>query len=88
MSNGPNIEALLVDEQLADMVWELWDQGVLTEEAAVEVRFTIPKQKNSFHDEPDGTGTLESKFRKIPPIATHSATQLKRGHARLGITPL
>ncbi len=23
------IEALLVDEELADLVWELWDRGVI-----------------------------------------------------------
>ena len=28
------IEALLVDEELADMVWELWDQGVISEKLA------------------------------------------------------
>lgn len=25
------IEALLVDESLADQVWELWDAGVITD---------------------------------------------------------
>ena len=28
------IEALLVDEELADDVWELWDAGVLTNDLA------------------------------------------------------
>ena len=28
------IEALLVDEELADMVWELWDQGEINDEIA------------------------------------------------------
>ena len=28
------IEALLVDEGLADMVWDAWDAGVITDEAA------------------------------------------------------
>ena len=28
------IEALLVDEDLADQVWELWDAGVISEELA------------------------------------------------------
>ena len=26
------IEALLVDEYLADLVWELWDRGVIDDE--------------------------------------------------------
>ncbi len=29
------IKALLVDEELADMVWEAWDAGVITDELAV-----------------------------------------------------
>ncbi len=28
------IEALLVDEDLADQVWELWDAGVIGDELA------------------------------------------------------
>ena len=28
------IEALLVDENLADQVWVLWDAGVITDELA------------------------------------------------------
>ena len=28
------IEALLVDESLADQVWELWNAGVITDEVA------------------------------------------------------
>ena len=28
------IEALLVDEDLADQVWELWDAGIVTDELA------------------------------------------------------
>jgi hypothetical protein len=28
------IEALLVDEDLADQVWELWDRGVIDDELA------------------------------------------------------
>ncbi len=28
------IEALLVDEDLADPVWELWNAGVITDEPA------------------------------------------------------
>jgi hypothetical protein len=38
MFTDPYIEALLVDEELADMVWELWDRGVLLG-AASEVHF-------------------------------------------------
>ena len=29
------IEALLVDEELADMVWEAWDSGIIKDELAV-----------------------------------------------------
>ena len=28
------LEALLVDEELADMVWELWNQRVIADEVA------------------------------------------------------
>ena len=28
------IEALLIDEELADLVWELWNVGAITEDAA------------------------------------------------------
>ena len=28
------IEGLLVDEELADQVWELWDAGVITDDLA------------------------------------------------------
>jgi len=30
----PYIEALLVDEELADLVWEAWDAGKVDDEAA------------------------------------------------------
>ena len=29
------IEALLVNEELADLVWEAWDQGEINDEAAL-----------------------------------------------------
>jgi len=29
------IQALLVDEELADLVWEAWDVGEITDELAV-----------------------------------------------------
>ena len=28
------IEALLIDEELADLVWEAWDAGLISEELA------------------------------------------------------
>jgi hypothetical protein len=28
------VEALLIDEELADQVWELWNAGVITDEMA------------------------------------------------------
>ncbi len=28
------IEALLVNEELADLVWELWDSGIITDDLA------------------------------------------------------
>ena len=31
------VEALLVDEYLADQVWELWNAGVITDDLAVLV---------------------------------------------------
>ena len=31
------VEALLVDEELADQVWEAWDKGVITDEVAAWV---------------------------------------------------
>jgi len=30
------IEALLVDEELADQVWELWDTGVVVDDLAAQ----------------------------------------------------
>jgi hypothetical protein len=41
MFTNPYIEALLFDEELADMVWELWDRGVISEEVAVSAWFVI-----------------------------------------------
>ena len=29
------IQALLVDEELADLVWEVWNAGVITDDLAV-----------------------------------------------------
>ncbi len=29
------VEALLVDEELADLVWEAWDVGIITDDRAV-----------------------------------------------------
>ncbi len=34
MLTATYIEALLVDEELADQVWELWDAGKIDDEAA------------------------------------------------------
>jgi hypothetical protein len=34
MLTDPYIEALLVDEELADMVWEFWDRGVISDQVA------------------------------------------------------
>jgi len=34
MLTGLDIDALLVDENLADQVWELWDAGVITDDSA------------------------------------------------------
>ena len=34
MPTDAYIEALLVDEDLADQVWELWDRGVIGDELA------------------------------------------------------
>ena len=31
------IEALLIDEDLADQVWELWDTGIITDDLAAIV---------------------------------------------------
>jgi hypothetical protein len=38
------IEALLVDEDLADQVWELWNAGVITGELAVWARWLVSKR--------------------------------------------
>lgn len=35
------IEALLVDEDLADQVWELWNAGVMTDDLATHCWATI-----------------------------------------------
>ena len=35
------IEALLVDEDLADQVWELWDRGVISDELVSLARMLI-----------------------------------------------
>lgn len=35
------IEALLVDEDLADRVWELWDRGVFDDELAAIAWFWL-----------------------------------------------
>jgi len=35
------IEALLVDEDLADQVWELWDAGVITDGLAVSAWWMV-----------------------------------------------
>ena len=35
------IEALLVDEELADQVWEAWDKGEISDFWAARMRLTI-----------------------------------------------
>jgi hypothetical protein len=35
------VEALLVDEELADLVWKAWDAGVISDEIAADVWSTI-----------------------------------------------
>jgi hypothetical protein len=41
MFTDPYIEALLVDGELAHMVLELWDRGVISDEIAVAAGFVI-----------------------------------------------
>ena len=38
------IEALLADEYLADLVWELWNAGVITDEIATWALFLLATQ--------------------------------------------
>ncbi len=38
------IEALLVDEELADQVWEAWDKGEIDDQAAAWAWLTIADQ--------------------------------------------
>ena len=38
------IEALLVDEELADLVWELWNRGVIDDDVACVAWATIWRQ--------------------------------------------
>jgi hypothetical protein len=35
------IEALLVDEELADMVWEAWDAELISDEVAASARWIM-----------------------------------------------
>lgn len=35
MFAGPYVEALLLDPDLADSVWELWDAGIIADDLAV-----------------------------------------------------
>ena len=41
MFSDPYIEALLVDEELADQVWEAWDTGLIPEQEAAWAWFLI-----------------------------------------------
>ncbi len=41
MPTDAYVEALLVDEELADQVWSLWDADVVTEEVAAWAWFLI-----------------------------------------------
>ena len=43
------IEALLVDEELADQVWELWDVGVISEELAVIAWLLLASRTAALH---------------------------------------
>lgn len=36
------IEALLVDEEMADQVWEAWDAGLISDELAAITWWTLP----------------------------------------------
>ncbi len=47
-----HIEALLVDENLADQVWELWDAGVITDGVAA-VQFVTNPEPDFVGREPD-----------------------------------
>jgi hypothetical protein len=41
MSTEAYIEALLVDPEMADQVWELWIAGVITDELAAWAWFIV-----------------------------------------------
>jgi len=56
------LESLLVDEDLADEVWELWDAGIIPDdlaEIAWIVTTSMPQQKGVFEYYTD---------RSLPPI--------------------
>ena len=44
------IEALLVDEELADQVWEAWDKGEIDEATAALAWWSIAQQK-AYHEQ-------------------------------------
>ncbi len=44
-----NIEALLVDEELADKVWEAWEQGEIEEVTAFWAWWTIAASIYTIH---------------------------------------
>ena len=44
------IEALLVDPDLADQVWELWDAGVITDDLAAWAWLMVLAQVSVFRD--------------------------------------
>ncbi len=48
------IEALLVDEELADMVWEAWDKGEIGDESASMMWWLIRRslQVGTHNDSP------------------------------------
>ena len=41
------IDALLVDEELADMVWEAWDVGLIPNELATVAWFLMSENKTA-----------------------------------------
>ena len=57
------IEALLVDEELADQVWEAWDKGeILTPMFEFELTHFRPKIKRPH----DSSGSATSSMLKCP----------------------
>jgi len=72
------IEALLVDEELADRVWEVWDKGEIDDQVATLAWWLLAIKYQDVGDMTDEQIEAELRTFGIDPAQVHAAHTTKQ----------